>query len=298
MRYPLTHEPINLPNYIFAMRGLQVVLDRDLALFYNVETKVLNQAVKRNIERFPEEFRMQLTADEYEYLLRSQFVTSRDIHGGDRYLPFAFTEQGIAMLSAVLRSSIAVKISIEIMKAFVVMRQQLSNNNLINSRLASIEQKQLVADTRFEQLFTALEANNPIPKQGLFFDGQTFDAHLFVSQIIEQAERSIILIDNYIDHSILSLFTKRKAGVKITIYTRNLTPGLTLDTLKFNQQYGDLEIIELREAHDRFVIIDNEILYHVGASLKDLGKKWFAFSKIENQAERIISALKTVNGGV
>ncbi|MBP8850986.1 MAG: ORF6N domain-containing protein [Breznakibacter sp.] len=282
-------------NYIYTIRGVQVVVDRDLARLYNVETKVLNQAVKRNIERFPEEFRLQLTQYEYEYLLRSHFVTSRDIHGGDRYLPYAFTEQGVAMLSAVLRSPIAVKISIDIMKAFVAMRQKLSSNNLISNRLTHIEKKQLETDTKLEQLFAAFETQNPIPKQGIFFNGQVYDAHTLVTQIIEQANHSIILIDNYIDNSVISLFTKRKEGVKITIYTKNPPPTLKLDVAKFNQQYKNLEINELHDAHDRFMIIDEVTTYHIGASLKDLGKKWFAFSQIKNQTALIMKALDSAS---
>lgn len=276
-------------NYIYTIRGIQVVVDRDLARLYNVETKVLNQAVKRNIERFPEEFRIQLTINELFELVTICDRLSNLKHSV--VLPYAFTEQGVAMLSAVLRSPIAVKISIDIMKAFVAMRQELSSNNLISNRLTHIEKKQLETDTKLEQLFAAFETQNPIPKQGIFFNGQVYDAHTLVTQIIEQANHSIILIDNYIDNSVISLFTKRKEGVKITIYTKNPPPTLKLDVAKFNQQYKNLKINELHDVHDRFMIIDEATMYHIGASLKDLGKKWFAFSQIKNQTALLMKAL-------
>ena len=289
MNQAIQPQPSFNNNYIFTIRGLHVMLDRDIAQLYSVETKVLNQAVKRNLERFPLDFRFQLTQVEL-----FELVTICDRFNSMKHssiLPYAFTEQGIAMLSAVLRSPIAIKISIEIIQAFVSMRKTISKNSLIYSRLDALEQKQLVTDTKFNQLFDALQSTELLPKQGVFFDGEVYDAYYFVTQIIEKAKKSIILIDSYIDGSVLTLLSKRKPNVQITIYTNHITPTLRLDEQKFNQQYSSLKINELKVAHDRFLIIDNEQLYHIGASLKDLGKKWCAFSRMENQTSAILNAL-------
>ena len=263
---------------IHPVRGMQVMLDRDLALLYRVETKVLNQAVKRNIERFPETFRFQLSQCEIEGL-RSQIVTSKG-RGGSRYLPYAFTEQGVAMLSAVLKSSVAIDISIKIMNAFVEMRHFISRKASIFNRLDLLELNQLENEQRFKYIFQALEDSNALPKQGIFFNGQIFDAYKLVSDIIRSANRSIILIDNYIDDTVLTLFTKRHSNIDLTIFTHNISKQLKLDIEKHNIQYDPIKIYKFDKAHDRFMIIDNEKVYHIGASLKDLGKKWFAFTKL------------------
>ncbi len=225
----------NIQNCIFNIRNQQVMVDSDLAENYGVETKVLNQAVKRNINRFPKMFRFQLTADEMN-LLRSQPVTSNK-HGGRRYLPYVFTEQGVAMLSAVLRSETAVKISIQIMQAFVEMKKFIADNTGVFQRLDKIEQKQVIADENFDKIFKALENKSLPPKQGVFFNGHVFDAYTLVSDLIRTA-------------------------------TKKLTT-----------------------AHDRFLIIDRQTVYHFGASLKDLGKKWFAFSKLTINANDILEKL-------
>ncbi len=263
---------------IHPVRGMQVMLDRDLALLYRVETKVLNQAVKRNIERFPETFRFQLSQCEIEGL-RSQIVTSKG-RGGSRYLPYAFTEQGVAMLSAVLKSSVAIDISIKIMNAFVEMRHFISRKASVFNRLDLLELNQLENEQRFKYIFQALEDSNALPKQGIFFNGQIFDAYKLVSDIIRSANRSIILIDNYIDDTVLTLFTKRHSNIDLTIFTHNISKQLKLDIEKHNIQYDPIKIYKFDKAHDRFMIIDNEKVYHIGASLKDLGKKWFAFTKL------------------
>ncbi len=213
---------LEIENKIYSVRGVQVMLDSDLAEMYDVETKVLNQAVKRNLERFPEDFRFQLTNKEHENLrsqivtlegedinLKSQKVTS-STHGGRRYLPYAFTEQGVAMLSAVLRSDTAVKISIHIIQAFVKMRKLIATNADIFQRLDKVEQKQIETDNKFEQIFKALEDKSIKPKQGIFYDGQVFDAYVFAADLIKTAKKSIILIDNYVDETVLQLFTKTK----------------------------------------------------------------------------------------
>ena len=289
---------------IHTVRGLQVMIDMDLSKLYNVETRVLNQAVKRNIKRFPERFRFQLTKEEFEKItlqnkvnetnsnLKSQIVISSENHGGRRKLPFVFTEQGISMLSSVLKSDIAIDISIQIMDAFIQMRKFIANNFEIFQRLNGIEQKQLETDNKFNQIFKALESKEPTPNKGIYFDGQTFDAYTFVADLIRTANKSIILIDNYIDDTVLTILSKRNTNVKATIYTKEVSKQLSLDLKKHNAQYPKITIKKIKETHDRFLIIDDKELYHIGASIKDLGKKWFAFSKFENSANSIIEKLK------
>ena len=294
-------ENIQLPddyqiqNSIHTIRGMQVMIDRDLADLYGVETKVFNQAVKRNIKRFPISFRFQLTEQEF-INLRSQFVTSSFNHGGRRYLPFVFTEQGVAMLSAVLKSSTAIKISVQIIESFVEMRKLISNNSQILQRLDNIETKQIENkienNKKFNQLFDALEINSLKPRQGIFFDGQTFDAYLFVAGLIKRANKSIVLIDNFIDESVLTLFSKRRKRCKVIIYTEKISEALKLDLIKHNKQYPPIEIKIFTKSHDRFLILDEEEIYHFGASLKDLGRRWFAFSKMDKSAFEMLDRLK------
>ena len=276
---------------IYTIRNAQVMLDEDLAVLYGVETRVLNQAVKRNQERFPPEFMFQLTKEDMENL-RSQFVTSS--WGGRRYLPFAFTEQGVAMLSAVLRSETAIQVSIQIMNAFVAMRRFLQTNAQIFQRLDSLELKQIETDQKVDTILNAIEQKTVIPKQGIFYDGQVFDAWNFVSNLIRSAKKSIILIDNYIDDKVLTLFAKRNKGVTVTLLTKNPSQQLKIDVQKFNTQYEPIRLVDFKASHDRFLIIDEKDLYHIGASLKDLGKKWFAFSKMDIQTVEILENLKKV----
>jgi hypothetical protein len=298
----------HIESRIITIRQVQVLIDRDLAELYQVETKVLNQAVKRNIDRFPDSFRFQLTDEEMANLrsqfetlekqgkyTRSQFVTLNKKRGHNiKYLPYAFTEQGVAMLSAVLRSDVAVQISIRIMQAFVNMRKFLFNNASVFQRLAHIEMKQLQSDEKFEQIFKALEAGQPHSDKGIFFDGQVFDAYSFVSDLIKRAETSIILIDNYIDESVLTFLSKRKANVSAIIFTKENSKTFQLNLKKHNAQYPHIDVKPFAHSHDRFLIIDNKELYHIGASLKDLGKKWFAFSKMDSLTADVLAKLKTV----
>lgn len=282
-----------IQNQIFTFQNTQVMVDRDLATLFGVETKVLNQAVKRNLERFPEAFRFQLNN-----IKKNELVTNCDRFKNLKHAstnPFAFTEQGIAMLSAVLRSQVAIQVSIQIMNAFVAMRQFLTNNAAVFHRLENIEHKQLLADQKFEQLFTALENKNIEPKQGIFFDGQIFDAYIFISDLIKTATTEIILIDNYIDETVLLMLQKRNTNCRCTIYTQKPSKTVQLDLEKHNSQYPKIDIKTFAKAHDLFLIIDNTTVYHIGASLKDLGKKWFAFSKMEMQATTILNALNTTN---
>ena len=286
-----------IDDKIYTIRGVQVMLDEDLAKLYQVESKRLNEQVKRNIERFPEKFRFQLTADEYENL-RSQIATSSSIqeHGGRRYIPYAFTEQGVSMLSAVLKSQIAVEVSIKIIDSFVNMRKFLSQNSSIFARLEMVEDKQLKykleSDEKFNQIFKAIEDKTITKKYHIFYDGQIFDAYVFVSDIIRSARKSIKLIDNYIDESTLLLFTKRDEKVETIIYTKNISKELELDLKKYNSQYPKIELKKFDLSHDRFLIIDDIEIYHFGASLKDLGKKWFAVSKMDINCFEMIGRLK------
>ena len=296
-----------IKNNIHTICGLQVMLDRDLAELYEVSTKVLNQAVKRNIERFPQNFMFQLNEKEHDFLrsqivtsnkedLRFQIGTSKSNRGGRRYLPFAFTEQGVAMLSGVLKSETAVRISIQIMNAFVSMRKFLLNNAQVFQRIDTVEKKQIEykieTDEKFNKIFDAIESKDIKPEKGIFFDGQIFDAYKFFSDLIKTANKSIVLIDNYVDESVLILFTKRKKDVKVTIFTKEISEQLSLDLRKYNSQYPPIEIKEFKQSHDRFMIIDNKEVYHFGASLKDLGRKWFAFSKFDKEAFSLLDKLK------
>ncbi len=284
-----------IQNKIFTLRNQQVMLDRDLAELYQVETRVLNQAVKRNIKRFPKEFMFQLTKNEYKNLnnqiLISQNVISSSRHGGRRKMPYVFTEQGVSMLSAVLKSDIAIEISIKIINAFVNMRRFFIQNAELFQKVNYIEQKLLEYDQNFEKVFKAIESNDLKPKQGIFYNGQIFDAYVFVNDLIKSANKSIVLIDNYVDETVLTLFSKNQK-VKVTIYTKNINKQLKLDLAKYNAQYKPIEIKKFNEAHDRFMIIDDKEIYHIGASLKDLGKKWFAFSKFNLNAIDILKRLK------
>ena len=272
----------HIESQIFTIRGLQVMIDRDLAEMYQVETKVLNQAVKRNSERFPIQFRFQLTENE-----KTELVTICDRFDSLKHSssnPNVFTEQGVAMLSAVLRSDVAVKVSIQIINAFVEMRKFIANHYGLLQRMEGIERKQIETDQKFEQVFKALESKNAIPNQGVFFDGQVFDAYELASKIIRSAKNSIVLIDNYIDESTLTHLSKKTKAVKVLLLTKTVSNQLTLDVKKANEQYGNFDIRVFANSHDRFIIIDNSDVYHVGASLKDLGKKWFAFSKMDKSS--------------
>jgi len=279
----------NIKNMIFSFRGLQIMIDRDLAELYGVSTKRLNEQVKRNLNRFPESFRFRLTDNERIELVANCDRFNKLKHSSVN--PYAFTEQGLAMLSAVLNSQTAVEVSIKIMDAFVDMRKFILNNATIFQRLDKIEQKQIESNNKFELLFQALENNTIKPKQGIFYDGQIFDAYKFVAELIKGAEKSIVLIDNYVDETVLTLFSKNQK-VNVKIYTKNITKQLKLDLDKYNAQYKSIEIIKFNQAHDRFLIIDNKEVYHFGASLKDLGKKWFAFSKFDVNAVEVLGKLK------
>ena len=271
-----------IQNMIYAIRDKQVMVDSDLAMLYQVETKVFNQAVKRNLNRFPENFRFQLTEEEYENL-RSQIVTSSEnTHGGRRYMPYGFTEQGIAMLSAVLKSDVAVEVSIKIMNSFVEMRRFLLSNKEMFARLDRVELKQLETDKKLEEVFNYIATNTEV-KQNIFFNGQIYDAFSFIVGIIQKAKKEIILIDNYVDVNTLNILCKKNQGVGITIVTAERGGLSTKDITKFNAQYPKLSVKTTKDFHDRFLIIDKTEVYHIGASIKDAGKKSFGITRIEDK---------------
>lgn len=277
-----------IENLIHYVRGQQVMIDSDLALLYNVETKRLNESVKRNAKRFPESFCFQLTEDEYADL-RSQIATSNTENtsskGGRRYLPYVFTEQGIAMLSAVLRSDEAIQVSVNIMNAFVKMRRFLAKNALMFDKLNSLELKQLEyqkeSNEKFDQIFAYISEHEEVG-QKIFFDGQIYDAFSLLVSLVGKAEKSIVLIDNYVDVGTLNILAKKKDGVDVTIYTVRRTRLASQDIANFNSQYPTLTVNYTGVFHDRFLIIDEETAYHIGASIKDAGKKCFGISRIED----------------
>ena len=275
----------NIEPLIKVIRGQQVMLDRDLATLYGVETKRLNEQVKRNMERFPERFRFQLTKEEM-----NELVTNCDRFNSLKHSTvrsYAFTEQGVAMLSTVLRSETAIRVSIRIMDAFVAMRRFMVTNAEVFQRLSTMEYHQLEmqqhmqeSDKRIEEVFRRLDEGNAKPKQGVFYNGQIYDAYTFVSDLIKSAKKRIVLIDNYVDETVLTLLDKREEGVSAVIYTQQISRQFQLDIDRHNAQYAPVDVETFRLSHDRFLCIDDDV-YHIGASIKDLGKKWFGFSKME-----------------
>lgn len=285
----------SIQSMIFTIRGVQVMVDRDLATVYGVENKRLNEQVKRNINRFPEAFRFQVSDKEKEQLVANCDRFESLKHSTSN--PYVFTEQGVSMLSAVLRSETAVKVSIQIINAFVEMRKFIQHNANVFARLDSVERRQIAfesdTENNFEKVFQALEAGEP-SRQGIFYDGQIYDAYTFVCDLVRKTKKSLLLIDNYVDDSVLTLLSKRKPGVDAVIYTKTISKQLTLDLKKHNQQYPPINIERFNDAHDRFLILDGKDIYHFGASLKDLGKKWFAFSRFETGA---VDMLRKLGGG-
>ena len=288
---PATVETPNISRMIYTIRNQQVMLASDLAMLYQVETRVLNQAVKRNQKRFPERYCFQLTKEE-ESNLTSQFVMSSSTHGGRRVPPYAFTEQGIAMLSAVLRSEVAVEVSIRIMDAFVEMRRFIANNAQLFERIERVELKQLTyqkeTDEKLEQVFDFINSHTE-SSQKIFFDGQIYDAFSLLASLIQKANKDIILIDGYVDIGTLNLLTKKRAEVGVEIHTFSNTKLTAADVAKFNSQYPTLTIKHTNAFHDRFLILDHKEAYHIGASIKDAGKKCFAISLLQD--EKIVREL-------
>ena len=278
----------DIKKLIYTIRGKQVMLDSDVAMLYHYETKNINKTVKRNIDRFPEEFCFQLTENEFQ-TLRFQNGTSKqnlkiknELRGGRRYLPYVFTEQGIAMLAGVLKNDIAVKVSINIIKTFIEMRKFISLNGQVFERLTNMEYKLLEHDKKFEEVFNQLQLEENI-KQRIFFNGQIWDSYSLIIDIIKKANKKILIIDNYIDDSVLKMLAKKNNNVEVTILTSDKSNIATLDIKKFNKEYPILKVAKTNKFHDRFIVIDNKEMYHLGASIKDLGKKCFGINKIEDK---------------
>ena len=285
-----------IESLIHVIRDQQVMLDSDLARLYGVETRVLNQAVKRNIERFPEDFMFQLTKEE---CLRSQIVTLNERRGKHlKYMPYAFTEMGVSMLSSVLRSKTAIEVNIRIMRAFTAMRSFLISNELMFKRIETIEHNYLLVnrhlsehDRKFDEILSRLDAKDSEPIEGFFFEGQIFDAYSLISDLIRKATERIILIDNYVDDRILKVLTKRKEGVSAIIYTDPRHSQISNDLRRHNAQYPRIEVRHCTNVHDRFLIIDDTV-YLIGGSIKDLGKKIVAFSQMHQNPDNILSNLR------
>ena len=270
----------DIQNMIYTFRGKQVMIDRDLASLYQVQTKRLNEQVKRNSGRFPAEFCFKLSDKEKDELVANcdRFKTLK--HSSSN--PYAFTEQGIAMLSAVLKSDIAVEVSIKIMNSFVKMRKFLLSNKEMFARLDRVELKQLETDQKLEEVFNYIATNTEV-KQNIFFDGQIYDAFSFIVGLVQKAKKEIILIDNYVDVHTLNILCKKDKGVDIIVATAGKGGLSTKDITKFNAQYPKLLVKTTTDFHDRFLIIDKTEVYHIGASIKDAGKKSFGITKIEDK---------------
>lgn len=275
-------ETRDIKSFIHVIRGQQVMIDSDLAVLYGYEVRALNQQVKRNISRFPEDFMFQLTKEEVENL-KSQFVTSS--WGGSRKLPYAFTEQGIYMLATILKGNVAEKQSIYIMRAFREMRHFIANNALLFEKVSSIELKQLeyqkTTDERFERVFQYIDDHKE-SEQKIFFDGQIYDAFSLITSVIQKAKREIILVDGFVDTDTLNILAKKNTGVNVKIYTYSSAKLSNKDVANFNAQYPTLTVQKTQVFHDRFIILDGKKAYHIGASIKDAGKKCFGISLIND----------------
>ena len=297
----------NIKSLIYTIRGKQVMLDGDVARLYEYETKRVNEKVRRNIKRFPEDFCFQITEKEFESLRlqiatlkerdnkssRSQFATLNKAGRGQnlKYLPYVFTEQGISMLSPLLNSEIAIQVSINIMRAFVEMRKFMMSNASMLERLTKVEYKLLEHDENFNKLFNELQKADNF-KQKIFFEGQIYDSYSLIINIIRKAKQKIVIIDNYAYDSILEMLAKKNKNVEVIILTSEKSNISKLDIKKFNKEYPILKVARSNKFHDRFIIIDNKELYHCGASIKDLGNKCFAISKIEDRG--VISNINEV----
>lgn len=279
-----------IQQLVYVIRNQQVMLDSDLAMLYQVETGALNRAVKRNKYRFPDDFCFQLTIEELTSLRCQIGISKKEdsgntSHGGRRYTPYVFTEQGIAMLASVLRSEIAAKVNVEIMRTFVTMRRFIANNTMLFTYITELEMKQEKyineSDKKFKQVFDYIAAHTE-SEQKIFYESQIFDAFSFFINLVSKATTSIILIDGYVDIDTLNIFTKKKTGVTVDIYTLPKSKLSKNDINNFNKQYPRLTVCYNTHFHDRFMIIDNIDVYHIGASLKDAGKKCFAVTKLND----------------
>ena len=301
---PVIIQTKDIGRLIYTIRGKQVMLDHDLAALYGYEVRALNQQVKRNIGRFPEDFMFQLSREEVE-TVKSQIVTSPDSNfytgqeGGRRKPPYAFTEQGIYMLATVLKGEVADQQSIFIMRAFREMRHFIANNALLFEKISHIELKQLEyqksTDERFDKVFQYIE-DHAESEQKIFFDGQIYDAFSLITSIIQKAQNEIILIDGYVDVDTLNILVKKNTGVDVKIYTYASAPLTNRDAANFNAQYPTLAVKKTQVFHDRFIILDGKTAYHIGASIKDAGKKCFGISLLEDpgMVTDLLNRLRTV----
>ena len=276
-------EELNIENMIYEIRGKQVMFNSDVARLYNVETKVLNQVIKRNINRFPEEFCFQITIEELEKVSsRSHFVTlnkSNNYRGYNiKYLPYVLTEQGIMMLSGLLKSDIAVKVNVQIIDAFVRMRKYISSNLIEQKYINQLVLEDHNSIKLLQESFSKLEEKEKV--NHIFYEGQIYDAYSLLIDILSKAKEEVIIIDNYADKSVLDMITN--LNVKVIIVTRKFNLLKDIDIKKYNRQYHNLKVIYSDKFHDRFIIIDKKVLYHSGASYKDLGNKCFAINKIKD----------------
>ena len=274
-----------IKNLIYTIRGKQVMLDSDVAMLYQYDTKNVNKAMKRNRERFPEDFCFKLTEDEFKNLRFQIGTLNKKVNNGKvtrKYLPYVYTEQGIAMLAGILKNDIAIKVSIMIIRAFIEMRKFIMSNTQVFDRLTNVEYKLIEHDKKFDKVFNELQRDENI-KQKIFFKGQIYDAYSLVVKLIKRADKKIVIIDNYIDDSVLDILMKKKKDVEVEIVTSNNCKIENLDVSKFNEEYPSLKITQNNKFHDRFILIDNKELYHLGASIKDLGKKCFGITKIEDE---------------
>ena len=280
-----------IKNLIYTIRGKQVMLDSDVARLFKYATKDLNRNVKNNIERFPEYYCFQLADEEYKSLRCKNFTLNENGRGQHRkYLPYVFTEYGITMLAGLLKSEVAVNVSIKIVNTFIEMRKFISANGQLFERLTNVEYKLLEHDKKFDEVFNQLQVEENI-KQRIFFDGQIYDAYSLIIDIIKKANRKILIIDNYIDDSALKMLTKKNNNVEVVILTSDKSNIQPIDIQKFNKEYPILKVAKTNKVYDRFIIIDNKEMYHLGASIKDLGKKCFGINKIEDMEiiEKIIN---------
>lgn len=275
----------NIKKLIQNIRGKQVLLDSDVAMLYHYETKNINKAMKRNIERFPEDFCFQLTKEELNSMWFQNGTTYENIkYRSEKYLPYAYTEQGISMLAGVLKNDIAIHVSISIIRAFIEMRKFISANGQVFQEINKINRKLLEHDKQFDKVFDELQNKKGDEfKEKIFFNGQIWDSYNLIIDIIKSAQNKILIIDNYIDDSILKMLTKKNKNVEVVILTSTKCDVNKLDINKFNKQYPILKVAKSNKFHDRFIVIDDKKLYHCGASLKDLGKKCFAISIIEDK---------------
>lgn len=304
----------DIRHRIYTIRGVQVMLDKDLAILYQVQTGHLNEAVKRNKERFPEDFMFQLTKEEWGFL-KSQFATAKDLdilksqfaiaksgRGGSRTLPFVFTEEGVGQLAGVLRSEVAALASVRIQRVFVAMRKFIAQNAGVFQRLEQIEKHLILTDTkvddtnvRIDQVLDQMESGQLKHKLGVFFENQMFDAYVVVEEIVKHCKKRLVLIDDYVDGDVLERFRVREAGATVDVYVQNIHKTRTMETAfeTYHRQYPSehVELHIFNKSHDRWLIVDDEV-YHFGASIKDLGKKWFQVNRItEYTADELIARL-------